>query len=772
LNGIFASAQPFSFRLVLAVTAGIAAAQQFASLPSPFAIILLTGAALLLWAFRLRIPAACLFGMAWALALATPRWQDELPSALEGRDVQIEGQIVDVPDTIDRGLRFGFHIETVLNPPAAPLPADVRLSWYDSTQTPKAGQRWRLRVRLKKPHSFFNPGGMDYELWLFSQGIRAVGYVRDDDANQKLAEAPAFSLPAWRQAAFDRLNQALRQPPADNNPGLAGLIIALTLGEESAISQAQWQVLRRTGTAHLVAISGSHISLIAGLVFWLAQRSCARIGLMRWPPQTLAAILSFTAAWAYSALANFAIPTQRALVMIAVVMLGIAVRRNLRPAHTLSLALLAVILYDPLAVLSVGFWLSFGAVALILLVVAGRLQPPGWGVELLKSSWAIFLGLTPLTLLFFQQASLVSLPANLLAVPVIGTLLTPLCLVGALLMAIYPPGGTFILHLAETLLGYCWLLLQWLSDLPMAQLNHPAPPLWSLPFALIGILLLLAPRGIPARWLGIVFILPAALAKPDAPDAEHFRLTLLDVGQGLAAVVQTHSHTLVFDTGGRFSSRFDAGAAVVEPYLRQQGTATIDALIVSHGDSDHIGGAASLLQSFSIGQILTSVPAQFPAKTAAQSCHAGQSWEWDGVRFDMLAPIATLEKENDNSCVLRVSSPTGSALLTGDIEREAERQLVELYGMQLQSTVLVAPHHGSNTSSSAAFLAQVRPRYVLLPLGYLNRFNFPHPDVLRRYQAINAEIFDSASAGAISLEPGDTPPTSYRASHSHYWNAR
>jgi competence protein ComEC len=287
---------------------------------------------------------------------------------------------------------------------------------------------------------------------------------------------------------------------------------------------------------------------------------------------------------------------------------------------------------------------------------------------------------------------------------------------------------------------------------------------------LLGAALLLAPKGIPARWLGLVLLVPALTVIPQPPDDGHFRLTLLDVGQALAVAVQTHHHNLVFDTGAKFGKNFDAGEAVVEPFLRQQGLNAIDTLVVSHGDNDHIGGADSLLRHFEVRQILSSVPEMLPAQT--QACQAGQSWEWDGVRFDMLSPFGTLGNENDNSCVLRVNSPSGSALMTGDIEKGAESLIVGHYGDSLKTDILIAPHHGSKTSSTQEFIAAVKPAYVFIPIGYLNRYNFPHPDVLKRYLSINALVFDSAHSGAITIEPGESPPESYRQTHGRYWNAK
>ncbi|MDD5035385.1 MAG: DNA internalization-related competence protein ComEC/Rec2, partial [Methylococcaceae bacterium] len=638
---------PFAIRTILVSVAGILAAQQFPFLPPAPAIGAIGALAIALWLSGLRTPAGFLFGLAWALGFAAVRLQDTLPAEWEGRDLLIEGRLMDLPQRLEKGLRFGFEPERVAEPAGVLLPHSLRLSWFDSSVLPQAGEHWRLRVRLKQPHGFFNPGGMDYELWLFSQGIRATGYVREDGENRRIAAASPYSLQTWRQILHHRLTEALAGSP------MSGIIIALAMGAEDTIPPEQWEVFRRTGTAHLVAISGSHISLIAGLVFLLIHRSCALLGILRWPPPSVAALSAFAAAWFYSALSGFAIPTQRALIMIFVIMVGVIGQRQVRPLHTLAVALLAVALYDPSAVLAPGFWLSYTAVGLILLTVAGRLHAGGWWMQVWKINWATSLGLAPLLLLFFRQVSLISPLANLLAVPSIGFLLTPLCLVGMALLMIHPPLGKFVLGLTEAMLQWIWRLLERFSELPLAQWNHPAPPSWTLPFALVGAVLLLAPRGIPARWLGLVLMLPAFSSHTEPPNAGHFRLTLLDVGQALSAIVQTHHHVLVFDTGMQLSETFDTGSAVIEPFLRQQGLGKIDVLVVSHGDNDHIGGAASLFKHMPIEKTYSSVPGLLPM-TLAQACREGQVWEWDGVKFEMLYPFGTVGNENDNSCVLKV----------------------------------------------------------------------------------------------------------------------
>lgn len=718
--------------------------------------------------FRLAAAAAFVLGLAWAYGYAHVRLGDGLAATRERQQALIEGTVLTIPETMDRGVRFDFGVEERIEPAEGTLPARVRLSWYDDSAAPKAGERWRLRVSLRPPRGMANPGGFDYEQWLFAEGIGAVGYVRESLDNRRL-ETGAEHFPSfrtWRQAVYDRLSAALAGSP------VAGLVKALTMGAEDDIAPEQWEVLRRTGTVHLIAISGSHIGLIAAFVFFLAKSACAWFGVLRWPPPRIAALAAFLAALLYSGLADFAIPTQRAMIMIAVAMGAIVLQRNLNAPHVLATALLAVVLYDPLAVLAPGFWLSFGAVALIAFTLAGRIGRLSAWQSLLRINWATALGLAPFLLLFFRQVSLVSPLANLLAVPVLGTVLIPVCLAGALLLPVLPAAGSGLLQVAEQILLWTWPVLEWLSAQPWSQWNHAEPPFWAIPLALLGTLLILAPRGVPARWLGGVLLIPAIVWEPGHPPPGAFRLTLLDVGQGLAAVAETRRHVLVFDTGARLGRRFDMGNAVIEPYLRQAGIDHIDALVVSHGDNDHIGGARSLLNHFSVERIYTSVPEELAGYPAAV-CQAGQEWTWDGVEFEMLGPLEKSEKENDNSCVLRVQGRGGSALLTADIERAAEGRLVERYGGHLRSDILVVPHHGSHTSSTREFLKEVNPKFALIPAGYLNRFGFPHQAVLERYRDLQAVVLNTAEAGAITAlveAGGELRLKTYRAEHRRYWN--
>jgi competence protein ComEC len=772
---------------------GTAWAQGLPALPGALGLSLL--AALLAAGLRWRCLwlAALAAGCLWAAVFALVRQADGLPAAEGRQQAVVEGVVLGLPKPLGRGARFDFEMARVLEPPGAQVPRRLRLSWYAPQGAAlQAGETWRFRVSLRPPRGTANPGGFDYEQWLFEQGLRAVGYVRDAAGNQRLADGSErfWSADVWRRAIRSRLQAALGGSPQ------AGLVEALALGVDDAITPRQWTVLRRTGTLHLIAVSGSHIGLVAGLAFFAGQWLFARLGVARWPPPSLAAGAGLCAAWLYAALTGFSIPAQRALVMVAVAMGAVILRRNLGSAQVWATALLAVLLWDPMAVLAPGFWLSFGAVALIGYAVFGRaaippkasLRPPGglaaslragllrrvafWGrgaLAMLKVNGYTALGLAPLLLLFFRQVSLVSPVANLLAVPILGIVLIPLCLAGALLSLLLPEAGGWLLRLADWILARFWPVLEGLADWPWAQWTRAEPPFWTFLPAGLGVALLLAPRGIPARWLGLLLLLPALTARVERPLPGEFRLALLDVGQGLAAVVETRHRALVFDTGPSLGPDFDMGSAVVEPYLRQRGIQAIDALVVSHGDNDHSGGARALAELFPpIPAVYASAPERL-AGLPARPCRDGQAWNWDGVMFAMLGPVnPEAAKGNDASCVLRVSGRHGSALLTGDIERAAEAQLVARHGAGLRSTVLVVPHHGSKTSSTAEFLAMVRPRDALVPAGYLNRFGFPHPAVLRRYAEVGAEVWTTAASGALEVD-GVGVVHGYRAEQRRYW---
>jgi competence protein ComEC len=752
---------------------GVLAVQHLPELPDVRWSVLLL-ALPLLWRSRwLRLPALAGAGFLWASLHAGAALAPALDPVHEGHDLVLLGRVASIPRALDNGVRFEFEIaEMRRDGTPVPHPGRVRLSWYGSAPELRAAETWRLTVRLRQPRGFMNPGGFDYEAWLFRNGVRATGYVRADAGNRALAPPARYSLQHLRHALHEGIASAV-------SGDYAGIVAALAIGERQGITAAQWQVLTATGTNHLMAISGLHVGMVAAMAFFLVRWLWARMGgaALRWPAPKAGAVAGILAAAGYAALAGFAIPTRRALLMISVVMLALLLQRNVAPGRVLSLALVLVVLLDPPAVLAPGFWLSFAAVGAIVYAMQGRVAPQGlwwrWG----RIQWVAALGLVPLLLLLFQRFSLVAPLANLLAVPVVGFLVVPLTLTGTTLLSTAPVVGALLLRAAELVTALLWPVLAWLAALPLSEWVQHTPVAWTVLPALVGVVLLLAPRGLPGRAVGAVLLLPMFLVRPPGPPPGAVWLTLLDVGQGLAAVVRTHGHVLVYDTGPRFSATFDGGGAVVAPYLRHHGLGAVDALVVSHGDSDHSGGVRALLEAVPVRRLLSSEPERLPVSgMVPETCGSGMAWNWDGVEFQMLHPaVGAHYRGNEGSCVLRIEATGGVLLLTGDIERLAEARLLREHDAALRSRVLVVPHHGSRSSSSRSFVQAVAPEYALFPVGYRNRWGFPHAEVRERYEEAGAVLLDTASLGAIRVRleaDGPAPPTGYREANRRYWHTR
>jgi competence protein ComEC len=739
------------------------------------------------------IPLFFVGGVVWVSLRAGLILDDALAHELEGRDILVEGFVADIPQAAEYGSRFEFRVTRADHDGrAVRLPRRLLLSSSREHFVPRAGEAWRLEVRLARPHGFRNPGGFDYEGHLFRQRLRARGYVRAGAPPVRLEDGPGWLVvDRVRQQLGERIRGAL----PDN--AYAGIVVALANGDARGIDEDQWRVLRATGTVHLVAISGLHISLVGGIVFFLARFLWALPGttVLRAPAPVVGAGAALVAATAYAALAGFVVPAQRALIMLAVALGGVMWRRRFPPSQLLAAALLLVLLHDPLAVMAAGFWLSFAAVAVIILAVHGEPARRSWLCKWGYVQWAIALGMLPLLLALFQQVSLVAPLANMLAVPVFDMAAVPLTLAGIVASALLPDAAASALfRLAAGLLETLWPVLAYLGDLRFSQWTQHEPPPWAIFCALVGVALLLAPRAWPARWVGAVWLLPLFLVRPPPPAEGEVWFTLLDVGQGLSAVVRTRAHVLVYDAGPRLSPAFDTGQAVVVPYLRARGVGRIDTLVISHGDNDHKGGAESVLQALPVDRVLSSVP---DLPFAVQPCVAGATWRWDGVEFTMLNPPPARSRRlpssgnggepppaartgrtrrgaqhNDASCVLAVRGPHGAVLLPGDIEARAERQLLENFDAKLAADILVAPHHGSRTSSTEAFLEAVRPAHVLYPVGYRNRYRHPHPDVVERYARRDAQRHDSPTGGALEFRLGadGIGVSAFRRDHRRYWH--
>ena len=720
----------------------------------------------LIWKFPgFRFPGYVICGFLWTLLNAHLVLQHELLPEDEGKSLYAEGVVVSLPETRARSVRFNFRIDDLRNygQPVKSNPGMVRLSWYEGRQPLQPGERWRLNIRLKRPHGYMNPGGFDYESWLFQNRLRATGYVVDDENNTRLDKASRFNPDLLR---FEIRNKIVEVLPPDT---LAGFVPALAVGDRSGLDDAQWRVLTATGTNHLIAISGLHIGLVAGLVYLFMLRawgwSRLNVSAVR-----LAAASAMGAALAYALLAGFALPTQRALIMLWVYFGMKLYCRTIIPGDVLGTALIAVLLFDPFAPLSASFWLSFSAVGVILYGVGYRVHLQQRRLrEWLRVQYVVSVGLLPVLAVYYQEIPLLSLFANMFAVPWVSLIVIPLVLGGCMLLLVEMD---LLLQLALASMHVLWWVLNlftaWESQLlPVIRPGPVATTVIS-----VGILVLLLPRGITPRWLGLIWLAPLFFSSQKELSFGEADITVLDVGQGLAVVMRTQRHNLLYDSGPAYASGFNTGTAVVLPFLRNSGITRLDMLVQSHGDNDHIGGLQGLIGEIPISGGISSVPDLVPLQRV-RGCRDGQSWYWDGVHFQVLHPAETAGlSANDRSCVVRVTARNLTLLLSGDIEKRAEQSLVHRYGPELQSNVLVVPHHGSMTSSTRDFIRAVSPDVAIFPVGYRNRFGLPSQEVVFRYRENGARLLSTAEDGAIRISAtrSGMEVTAHREKHHRFWH--
>ncbi len=749
--------------------------QAQSDLPDPRYLSILPLLPAFLLSVKLRVVAAFGLGFLWALGSAWIDLQRQLPSELEGRELLATGFISSL--VVPQGRVTGFDLQVTqlrYQDQLQQFSGKLKLSWYADAPQLIPGEKWQLKVKLKRPHGFMNPGGFDYEGWLFGRGIGARGYVIADVLNQRL-EQP--SLVYAHQRVRQKLGSLLDLYIEDQRA--SGLLKALVIGDRSGLSDADWALFRETGTSHLVAISGLHIGIVSGLGFYLTSFLWRRIHhlTLRLATPRAAAIAALTSGLFYAALAGFSLPTQRALVMLSLFMAGVFLVRKTQPMRGLALAMLIVLLVDPRASISPSFWLSFVAVGAILMGVCWRTAQPGRLTTWSRTQWLVTLGLLPVLLSWQHQFPLVAPLVNFIAVPLFSLLIVPLALLSTLILVFWVEAATVILQPLLWLLQGTYNLLTLAASLSMQLSSQPGQPVTHWFLAALGTLLLLMPRGWPNRWLGLPLLLPALLIHPaSGPKSGDFRFHLLDVGQGMAAVVRTQHHVLVYDTGPKFSPTFDAGAAVLLPFLEHVGIDQVDMLIVSNGDRDHSGGLASLLKEFQPHRVKSGEPHRIDLE-GVQKCEAGRSWQWDGVQFTILHPDRSRPwRGNNASCVLGVENQAGRLLISGDIEAEAERHLLACCADALRSHLITVPHHGSLTSSTSEFVAAGSPRYALSSNGYRNRYGFPREPVVRRWTDNGSEFLTTAASGAISFHFGNdgnlTGPIAHRSIAGRYWNFR
>ena len=728
-----------------------------------------------------------LAGYGWSAWRAEARLADALPHEWEGRDVQVRGIVAGLPQVTPRGTRFLLAVEAV-ETGGAHVPALISLTWYpervrgESLPPPAvvAAERWRLVVRLKRPRGLGNPHAFDFEPWALERGIRATGYVRSRDGFERLdarVDGWPQTLHRWR----GEVRSSMRAHLADAR--FAGVLVALAIGDQDAIPGEQWQVFWRTGVGHLMSISGLHITMIAALAFALVFFAWARVPALalRLPARKAAVVAGAAAALAYALMTGFAVPAQRTFIMLAAIGACVLADRHGSASRVLALAAVAVLAADPWAALSAGFWLSYGAVAAIFYALALRTGERSALRTALSEQLAVTLAMLPMLVALFQEVSVVSPLANALAIPLVSLAIVPLTLAGAFLPL------PVMLDAAHLLMSLLMSPLERLAARPFAMLESHAPVPWTMFAAIVGVLWLLAPRGVPMRACGVAWLAPMFAVVPAGPKPGEAWVHVLDVGHGLAVVVRTAGHALVYDAGPTWGPESDSGARIVVPFLRGEGVRRLDGLVVSHADDDHAGGAASVARSRGPRWMLSSLRGEDPLHSVVERsvrCVAGYRWDWDGVAFELLHPASAMyaeanerrpRKENDRGCVLRVATAGASALLTGDVEARAEAEIVARGG-NLRADVLVVPHHGSRTSSTAAFLDAVAPRVALFAVGYRNRFRHPHEAVVARYRERGVAIRCTDQEGAIHVRlPRESSAAIGIAGYSgrrRYWSER
>lgn len=749
-----------------ALVLGVLTLHLLPTLPEwPWGALALTALALT-WHRYTRTMAGFLLGCGLAGVHGQAWLERAVPEALTGTEVTVIGTVHGLPDHGSRRSRFVLDIEETITVPAAFRAERLRVTLFPADPRLAPGDKLRATLRLRPPRGLHNPGGFDYGAWLYRAGIHGLASVREnlEQVEGGSARRATQDLHRLRAAVRDAMRAA---HPDARHPGV---MQALVIGDRGAMDPDDWRRFLHTGTNHLMAISGLHVGLVAGFALLLGRGVWRRLPWLRraLPLDWFGALVAMAAAAAYAALAGFSIPTQRALVMLILVSVAVLARRDPLSWRVFAGALVLVVAVAPASVLAPGFWFSFGAVAVILVLIQGRVHPPGpkgW----LRIQVILAVALLPLSLAWFQLGSWIAPVANLMAVPVVSFLVLPVLLAGAGLALVWAPLGTPLLWWADAWLALLLRALELLLGIPGA-VAEIAIPWQGAVLGGLGVVLLLFPRGrnlLP--WVGLA-CLPLALPL-SSPIAEgDFRAEMLDLGQGLSVIVYTRRHVLVYDAGPAWEDGFDSGSAVVLPALRRRGVRSIDRILVSHEHMDHRGGVATVRSGLPVREVLSR---RGEAVAGEVACEAGMVWEWDGVRFATLHPPPFWGSGNTASCVLAVQGRHGRLLLTGDLEGLGESVLVRAMGDRLRTDVLLVPHHGAGGVLSRGLLEAAAPAVAWVSSGFDNRFEHPTPEVRRRLEARCIPLFVTSERGAIWLETGPGGirlGSGSRVEHRRFWH--
>lgn len=754
-----------------------------------------------------------LLALLWVNAYASYLLKDTLPRTCEKKEITVVGVVDDLPAISPNRTQLVLSVESAQyqGKSIPSFPKRIQLSWYRQHRFSKVihhhaavlpGQRWQFTVRLKRPHGLVNPYKRDSEITYLEKHIQATGYVIGD-RNQLLTPF-VFSVKRYihhlRFLLRDRLHQQLSVLP------YSGIMVALLTGDQSEIQPDTWEIFRQTGISHLVAISGMHVMLVAGFLSkifaWLWRKSFyTSLALpLILPESKVRMIAAVVIAAGYVLMAGLGIPAQRAFLMLFITAWGMLSARSVSASLLLSIALFVVLLFDPWALYSAGCWLSFMAVSILFYSTyaarchnslglreerpknAGRIKRclvKGWQQcrQFCATQYVLLLGLFPVSVVVFGQYSIVSPITNALAIPVVTLTVVPLLLLGCVL----PDGlAHYVWYTGHTILHWLMDCMVQCASWSWSMSYFAVPNRITTGFAMLGIAILLLPKDYPYRHIGWFGFLPFLFYPAQHPVPGDVWLTALDVGQGMAILVETAEHRLLYDTGGKLGDESDLGKTVILPYLMARGINKLDTLLISHQDTDHSGGARSILKEIPVQLLLSSLPEghHIHALTSvSRRCEAGQRWVWDGVQFEVLHPLAVdyqnpRHKPNAMSCVLSVKAHNKQILLAGDIGKKQEKALIKrLPASQLKSWGLIAPHHGSNTSSSEPFLRIVDPQWSIFQMGYLNQFHHPHPLVFKRYQALKIIPFRSDEQGAVHISISEKRATieGQKTKYPHYW---